>query len=98
MRQVLIDAVFRINLNNLTLVLISRSQISPVIQLLYCLCYHKLVNLQNKVRLFFLAETYSESCQRSKMDLFVKIVKYFYNFFAKNSILDILQGSQYATA
>ena len=38
-------------------------------------------------------EAYSEPCQTSKMELFKKIV----NIFAKRSILDVWQGSKYAS-
>ena len=43
-------------------------------------------------------EVYPELCQTSKMKCFVKIVNGFqpFNAFAKRSILDVLENSQYA--
>ena len=48
----------------------------------------------------FMAETYLEPYQTSKMELFVKIVSGFWllTIFAKRSILNIWQGSEYASA
>ena len=45
------------------------------------------------------AEAYSESCQTSKMEIFVKIVKGLKPLiaFAKNSFLDVPQDSDYAS-
>ena len=41
-----------------------------------------------------MSEAYSEPCQICKMECFVKIA----NGFAKLSILDVWQGSEYASA
>ena len=43
-----------------------------------------------------LAQAYSECCQTSKMEIFVKIIINFQplKIFAKNPILDIWQGSE----
>ena len=45
------------------------------------------------------SEANSESCQTSMMELFAKIVKNekLFTIFAKSSILDIRQGSEYAS-
>ena len=45
------------------------------------------------------SEANSESCQTSKMEFFAKIVKNYkpFNIFAKTSILDIWQASEYAS-
>ena len=45
------------------------------------------------------SEANSESCQTSKMELFAKIVKNEkpFTIFAKTSILDVWQGSEYAS-
>ena len=47
----------------------------------------------------YLAEEYSEPCQASKMKLLVKIVNNFQSFtiFAKHSILDVWEGSEYVS-
>ena len=44
------------------------------------------------VKFLQMAETYSEPCQKSKMESFAK--KGSPNFFAKRFILDLLQGSE----
>ena len=43
-----------------------------------------------------LVQVYSECCQTSKMEFFVKIISNFHpvNILAENSILDVLQGSE----
>ena len=53
------------------------------------------LNLTFNMSIF--VETYSESCQTSKMDCFGKIVNGFYKFtgFGKRSVLDVWQCSQY---
>ena len=45
------------------------------------------------------SETYLELCYTSKMEYFPNIVNYCkaLNFFAKHSILDVWQGSEYAS-
>ena len=45
-----------------------------------------------------ISQAYSESCQTSKMEIFVKIVNGLKSLaiFAKNFILDVLQGSKYS--
>ena len=46
-----------------------------------------------------MSEAYSESCQKSKMELFVKIVNGLkpLTVFKKSSILDAWQGSEYVS-
>ena len=47
----------------------------------------------------FPAEAYSEPCQTSKMERFAKIINSFQPLttFAKRSILDVWQGSEFAS-
>ena len=49
--------------------------------------------------LIFIAEVYSELCQTTKMKRFTKIVINYESLtiFAKCSILDVWQGSEYAS-
>ena len=46
-----------------------------------------------------ISQTHSEPCETSKMELFAKLVNHFQslNIFPKSSILDIYQGSDYAS-
>ena len=49
-----------------------------------------------------ISEVYSEPCQISKMELFLKVViglkqSFFYFLFCKNSILNDWQGTKYAS-
>ena len=52
------------------------------------------------VYMVYWAEEHSDSCQASKMELFAKLVKNWKlsTFFAKNSTLDVWQGSEYISA
>ena len=43
------------------------------------------------------SEANSESCHTSKIELFAKIVKKSFTIFAKSYILDVCQGSEYAS-
>ena len=47
-----------------------------------------------------ISEVYSKHCQTFKMEIFAKIVNGFQplTFFAKSSIVEVWQGSEYASA